>query len=163
MRNPLSSDRRQFRSSVMYAYLKGLALLDLAYLILTVQLCYFVLNSHMWFDPQDSPEPKDDQLRSFICMFHLRPLSIFCTELIQFFYFPDPENFGQRPSSYGLEYYEVKILPMLLNSFAVASDFVIVFMTINRFKLVWVSLLCCSTYLAIYDLNFSYFFRTSKE
>ena len=104
MRNPLSSDRRQFRSSVMYAYLKGLALLDLAYLILTVQLCYFVLNSHMWFDPQDSPEPKDDQLRSFICMFHLRPLSIFCTELIQFFYFPDPENFGQRPSSYGLEY-----------------------------------------------------------
>ena len=39
---------------------------------------------------------------------------------------------------YGLELYEVKILPMLLNSFAVASDFVIVFMTINRFNLVWV-------------------------
>ena len=70
MRNPLSSDRRQFRSSVMYAYLKGLALLDLAYLILTIQLCYFVLNSHMWFDPQDSPDPKDDQLRSFIRMVH---------------------------------------------------------------------------------------------
>ena len=86
MRNPLSSDRRQFRSSVMYAYLKGLALLDLAYLILTVQLCYFVLNSHMWFDPQDSPGPKDDQLRSFIRMVHIRPLSIFCTELIHFFY-----------------------------------------------------------------------------
>ena len=55
----------------MYAYLKGLAVLDLAYLILTIQLCYFVLNSHMWFDPQDSPDPKDDQLRSFIRMVHL--------------------------------------------------------------------------------------------
>ena len=124
----------------MYAYLKGLAVLDLAYLILTIQLCYFVLNSHMWFDPQDSPDPKDDQLRSFIRMVHLF-LHYFIPDFVHFFYFPDPENFGQRPSSYGLEYYEVKVLPMLLNSFAVASDFVIVFMTINRFKLVWVRLL----------------------
>ena len=50
----------------------------------------------------------------------------------------DPQNFGQRPSTYGLELYEIKVLPMLLNVFAVASDFVIVFMTINRFNLVWV-------------------------
>ena len=44
--------RRRFRTSVMYAYLKGVAVLDLTYLVLTAQECYFVLNSHMWLDPR---------------------------------------------------------------------------------------------------------------
>ena len=51
----------------------------------------------------------------------------------------DPENFGKRPAKASLEFYEVIILPMILNCLSVASDFVIVFMTINRVKLVWVS------------------------
>ena len=47
-------------------------------------------------------------------------------------------GYGERPEAKGVEFYQFNILPVLLSSFGASSDFVIVFMTINRFKLVQV-------------------------
>ena len=34
-------------------------MIDMGYLLFAIQVCYFVLNSHMWFDPQDREKESD--------------------------------------------------------------------------------------------------------
>ena len=42
--------KKPFQKSVMYAYLKGLALTDMSFLVCNAQICYFILRSHMWYE-----------------------------------------------------------------------------------------------------------------
>ena len=74
--------RRRFRTSVMYAYLKGVAVLDLTYLILTAQECYFVLHSHMWLDPRQRKGGDMEDIASIISeIFGIG--NIFCGQAIR--------------------------------------------------------------------------------